>query len=742
METKLWYKQPAGLREWTKALPIGNGRMGAMVFGGINKERIQLNEESCWSGGYRDRHNPAAKGNLEAIRQHLKNGRADEAEILSRYALTAIPDSQRIYQTLGDMHIEFQDMPDNVTDYTRSLSLDDAIARVEFLAGPYRYSREVFASYPADAIIVRLTTDNPNGLSFDARVFRDGFSESSGILCENTVYFNGKNGGDDGISFHTVVQGSAKGGTVETLGEYVIFKNVSEATLFITAATSFRIKNHMEECLNILQKLNKKTYSQLREEHINDYQALESRVTLDISCPPSKLPTDERLANVQQGQPDAGLMALYFRYGRYLLIASSRPGTLPANLQGIWCHQFNPAWDSKYTININAEMNYWPAEICNLPECHKPLLDHIRRMHPHGLKTAETMYSARGFVAHHNTDLWGDTAPQDTWKGSTYWVMGAAWLCLHIWEHYEYSLDDDFLAAHFDLLKDACLFFVDFLIENSAGQLVVSPTISPENTYVLANGKTAAMCEGCAMDSQILTELFLAFEQASRVLKRDDDFAKKVAAMRAKLPPIKVGSNGGIMEWLTEQTEAEPGHRHMSHLFALFPGNGISPEETPQLAEAARKTLAMRLSHGGGHTGWSRAWIINFWARLASGSEAYYHLNALLNHSTHPNLFDDHPPFQIDGNFGATAAIANMLVQSTGDTIRLLKALPDEWPDGAVTGLCAKGGLTLDITWMKGELAKVIVTAKKDYNGRLFYKENVKELKLAAGEIVEFTGLR
>jgi len=565
------------------------------------------------------------------------------------------------------------------------------------------------------------------------------FGHNDYISGKDSVYVSGINGGPDGISFHAVLTGQHEGGSMEAIGAYLVFRNVKSAVLYITAATSFRFKDTLAQCHDILQIAKLETYETHRANHIKDYQALESRMTLSLGGAGDKahLPTDQRLEAVQNGQQDTGLMELYFRYGRYLLIACSRPGTLPANLQGIWCHEFLPPWDSKYTININIQMNYWLAESCNLSECHTPLFDHMRRMHPHGVETAKVMYGARGFMAHHNTDIWGDTAPQDANVKSTPWVHGVSWFCLHIWEHYEYSLDLDFLAKHFDLIKDACLFFVDFLIENDNGELVISPTTSPENIYKLPDGKVGALCEGCAMDAQILYELFKVCENACEVLNRDGDFANTIAQMRAKLPKTKVGKNGGIMEWLEEKEEPEPGHRHMSHLFALFPGSGISPEATPELAAGAKQTLKMRLSQGGGHTGWSRAWIINFWARLGDGGEAYSHLHALLSKSTLPNLLDNHPPFQIDGNFGGTAAIANMLMQSTGDRIYLLKALPKEWPKGSVTGLRAKGGLTVDLSWENGELKKARFVADKDYSGKVAYKGAEQDICMGVGDVVD-----
>ena len=739
-ESLLWYKKAANTEKWTEALPIGNGRLGAMVFGGTNSERIQVNEDSVWFGGFRDRNNQCARVELEQIREHLRKGEISEAENLTRYALTGTPEFQRAYQTLGDIFFTFHNIPEEISEYTRELCLENAVTSTKFKAGGFDYHWEVFASAPSDLIAIKLSTNNPNGISGDTRLVRRQYCEKTGSLDRNNIFLHGVNGGAEGISFHWVMSGQAVDGELESIGEYLVFKNANEITLYMTAATSFRVNDTLDKCRKILKEAEEKGYSRIRAEHIKDYQSLEARVSLEFGEEKSHLPTDERLKRVQSAESDPSLMALYFRFGRYLLISSSRAGTLPVTLQGIWCDEFLAPWDSKYTININTEMNYWPAEICNLSDCHEPLFKHIRRMHPRGLETAQKMYGARGFVAHHNTDIWGDCAPQDTWIPASYWVFGAAWFCLHIWEHYEYTLDKDFLAENYDLLKDSCLFFVDFLIENEQGHLVVSPTVSPENTYILPDNTHGTLCEGCTMDGQILYELFTAYESAAKILNRDVDFSEVIAQVRSKLPPTQIGKNGGIMEWLSDYEEAEPGHRHMSHLFALFPGSAISPHDTPELATAARRTLDLRLTRGGGHTGWSRAWIINFYAKLGDGKEAYFHLGELLRHSTLPNLFDDHPPFQIDGNFGATAAIAHMLVQSTNNSVYLLNALPSEWQNGKVKGLCAKGGLEISLSWSNGKLESVGFVAKHAYSGVVLYDGKSKELKLDAGEKLEWTG--
>lgn len=740
-ETSLRYNSPA--RQWTEALPVGNGRLGAMVFGGIEAERIQLNEDSVWSGGYRNRNNPEAKTQLDKIRALLQAGDVEEAEKAVRYSISGTPEYQRTYQTLGDLYVTFHNIPKNVQSYTRTLNLEEAVSATHYMADGHAYEREVFASAPSDIIALRLTTTNPDGMSFDARLIRERFCENTGKVDDCTVFFDGINGGDNGISFCCMMTGGNTGGNLQATGEYLVFQNVTEACIYITARTNYRSENPAEYCKMILGNVKQKTYEEMRAAHVKDYMLLEQRVSICLNSSPDNaaLPTDERLIQFRENPTDMGLVELYFRYGRYLLISSSRPGTLPANLQGIWCDEFKPPWDSKYTINVNAQMNYWAAETCHLSECHLPLLEHIKSIHKNGIETARSMYGARGFAAHHNTDIWGDTAPQDTCGTATYWVMGAAWLCLHIWEHYQYTLDNSFLGEYYYLLKDACLFFVDFLTENGKGELVVSPTVSPENTYILPSGKQAALCAGCSMDTQILHELFTACAEACVVLNKDRDFADILIRMISKLPPIRVGKHGSILEWVEDYEETEPGHRHISHLFALFPGTQISPEKTPVSAAAARKTLERRLSNGGGHTGWSRAWIVNFWARLGDAEKSLENINLLLSGSTLPNMFDNHPPFQIDGNFGGTAAIANMLLQSDSDAIYLLKALPEQWREGCITGLRAKGGLTVDLTWKNGGLYSAKLTAKNDYSGRIIYGESEVSVKLSKGEHIHINSV-
>lgn len=757
---KLWYNKPA--ENWEEALPLGNGRLGGMVFGNVYSERIQLNEDSIWYGGPMDRNNPDAASNLQRIRSLISEGRMKEAEELSVLALSGTPEGQRHYEPLGDLYLFFRNEKGSVTDYYRELDLETGTVRVEYCLEGVHYKREIFTSYPHGAMVIRLTADKSGAISLHTQLSRgtapwnyepftthkfrynggfNAYVDKSYAISPDSSVMLGQCGGNEAISFASMLKIQTEGGCVSTLGNSVLVESADAVTLLLTANTTYREADPLKACMEQTESLTALSYQELYQAHSKDYGILFSRVQLHINdnitgmedSDKSCLPTDVRLERMKKGEEDIEMINLFFQYGRYLLIASSRPGALPANLQGIWNKDMLPAWDSKYTININTQMNYWPAETCNLSECHLPLFDHLERMRVNGRKTASIMYGCRGFMAHHNTDIWADTAPQDVCLSSTYWVMGAAWLCLHLWEHYEFTKDLDFLKESYNTMKEAAEFIIDFLIEDGNGNMVTSPTLSPENEYRLPNGETAVICMGASMDNQIIHALFNACMKASVILETDKEFREEMIRVSAKVPEMKIGKYGQIMEWTEDYEEIDPGHRHISHLFALHPGNQISVEKTPDLAEAAKKTLKRRLANGGGHTGWSRAWIINMWARLEEGEKAYQNILELLRNSTLPNLFDNHPPFQIDGNFGCSAGIAEMLLQSHQEEIHILPALPSAWKEGYVKGLKARGGYEIDISWKEGNANEIKIKSAYDGKIRLRIKDKTEEFNALAG---------
>lgn len=521
---------------------------------------------------------------------------------------------------------------------------------------------------------------------------------------------------------------------VESMGEHVYTSGATLATIFLTAATTFRYDCPKEQVTTWLDTISQIPYETLKEEHIKEYQQYFQRFRLELSYDKAldSLTTDERLKRIDATHPDNGLITTYMDFGRYLLICSSRGDCLPANLQGIWNRDFDAPWGSKFTININTEMNYWPANICNLSECEQPLFQHLLRMLPNGQQTAKEMYHCNGFVAHHNTDLWGDTAPQDIYIPATYWVMGAAWLCTHIWNHFLYEKDMSFLKKMYPVMKEAATFFFDFLILVD-GQYVTCPSVSPENTYIMENGTRGCLTYGATMDNEILRELFSDCLKAAELVNDTDlEFVNQTREKLEHLPPIQIGKHGQIMEWIKDYDEAEPGHRHISHLWALHPAQQITPDETPDLCKAASVTLERRLSGGGGHTGWSRAWIMNLYARLWDGEKTYENLLALLKQSTLPNLFDNHPPFQIDGNFGSIAAISELLLQSNENRTILLPALPNAWQTGKVTGICGMDGGIYSLSWENGTLFSAEVYARRDMDTTVLYQDKKISLSLKA----------
>jgi alpha-L-fucosidase 2 len=543
--------------------------------------------------------------------------------------------------------------------------------------------------------------------------------------------------GKDGLDFCLMLTANARGGEVHTMGEHLIVEHADEVTLLFTAFTTYRSGKPAESCRRTLDKASLLGWENLRVRHIDEYRSFFKRVKLDLNSDPAfdQMPTDERLKRMREGKSDDGLLEAYFDYGRYLLIACSRPGGMAPTLQGIWNKDLQPPWESKYTININTEMNYWMAESANLSECHLPLIEMVKRMVVSGRETARRMYGCKGFMCHHNTNFWLDTAPQDLYIPATYWVLGAAFLCLDLWEHYDYTRDLDYLADVYPIMREAAAFFEDFLVEHK-GYLVTCPSVSPENTYRMQNGKTGSVCAGPSMDNQILRELFSDCIQASELLGTDEAFAAKLRDMRACLRPDSIGKHGQVMEWAEDYDEVEPGHRHISQLYALYPAWQISVDGTPELAQAAQVTMQRRLSRGGGHTGWSRAWIINMYARLHDGEEAYFNLQKLLTDSTLDNMLDNHPPFQIDGNFGGAAGMVEMLLQSSPERTLLLPALPKAWRNGSVTGLKMRGNIVVDLFWKEGRLVKAVFLPHVDGNHRIGYNGHFRTIRFSAGKEV------
>ena len=737
-DLKIWFNHPAG--NWNEALPVGNGRLGAMIFGGITSERIQLNEETVWSGKPEDFVNPEASRNLPEVRKLLFAGKYAEAQQLAQAKLIGEKKINSAYQTLGDLQVEFQDQED-ISHYRRELDLETAVAKVSYRTNKAQYTREIFSSAPDQVIVIRLTADKPEALTLALQLSRPGNKAKLESTADEIIMTEHVNNGV-GVRLVTRLKVIKEGGQVNATAGEIKIRKANAVTLLLSAATDYWGGDPTAITTTQISRASTRDLTALRTDHIKDYQKYFKRVDLDLGKTEAvNFPTDTRVQAVQNGHPDPQLFKLYYQFGRYLLISSSRPGGLPANLQGIWADGLNPPWSADYHININIQMNYWPAEVTNLSELHLPYLNFIDKLRPDARKTARDMYGLKGTVAHFTTDAWHftETYGQTQWA---MWPMGLAWSTQHLWEHFLFTEDKKYLKdLAYPNLKEAAEFCVNYLTENPAThQLVSGPSISPENTFKTKTGEVATMVMGPTMDHMIIRDLLLNTIAASKILNTDAAFRKKMEATLTRLAPTKIGQDGRIMEWTEEFEEPEPGHRHISHLFGLHPGRQITEQQNPELLAAARKTLDYRLKSGGGHTGWSRAWIINFFARLQDGETAYANLVALLQKSTLPNLFDTHPPFQIDGNFGATAGITEMLLQSHAGQTHVLPALPGAWQKGYIHGIVARGGFEVDLDWEDGKLKQVKLLSKLGNTCQLRYGEQVITLKTQKGKTYTLDG--
>lgn len=755
---KLLYKRSA--KNWNEALPIGNGHIAGMIFGGINHEKISLNDETIWYRGKVDRNNADSASHLSEIRSLIKEKKIEQAEELMKLTMFATPRDQSHYEILGELeitHIDFKDS--EVTEYKRSLDLDTAIAKTEFIIDDIRYCREYLTSFNDNVMLIKLITSKEKSINININLARKKrFSDSITVFKKSGIIMGSSAGGSEGVSFNVGCSVSYTDGDLNVLGETITVRNATNVLIAIISESNYwsketDINKASRDALESLEKIN---YVDFRDKHILKYQEQYKRVNLVLDEEITDIYVENELSNLQTEDINLKLLNAAFDYGRYLLISSSQPNGLPANLQGIWCDEMNPIWGSKYTININTQMNYWMVGPCDLPETELPLFDMLEHMRIPGRHTAKKMYNARGFTCHHNTDGFYDTAPQSHAMGAAIWPMTLPWLCTHIWEYYQFFQDKKILEKHYSMIKEAALFYEDYLF-NYNGYLVTGPSVSPENKYRLANGVEGSVCFSPTIDNQILRYFFESCIKIAEILNDESDFISRIKEMNSRLPETTIGKYGQIQEWLEDYEEVEVAHRHISPLFGLYPGHEIDLIKTPELAKAALKTIERRVSSGhyvdkiqrdkaieswiteglfaSTRTGWSAAWLVHFYARLSKGDLGLEELFGILKNLTLPNLFCDHPPFQIDGNLGLVSGICELLLQSQNEVVKILPSLPEKIKNGEFKGFRVRGGQKISVKWRFGKLKEIVIS------GEPYQRLNIEidENRMLSGEKFEKT---